>query len=59
MKIVQGAILKTSDDHINLTMSDFKALTHFIMANDIKKDKARFSNATLDTWRFAGQQQKE
>ena len=59
MKIVQGAILKTSDDHITLTISDFKALTHFIMSNDIKKDKARFSNTTLDTWRDAGQQQKE
>ena len=54
MKILQGAILKTNDNQITLTISQLKALTHFIMANEIKNDKARFSKATLDTWIDAG-----
>ena len=29
------------------------------MTNDIKKEKPRFSKATLDTWTDAGQQQQE
>jgi len=42
-----------------LTISQLKQLTSFILANNFKKDKHRFSKATLDTWTDAGQQQQE